>query len=85
MDDMIRDKLLDAVGTEDREWLAVDDIHPYKSRVPQSKSYTVSFPKITKFNTYLLQHYGADIVRELNEMMYDTIRQSSFRTKEDGN
>lgn len=71
MYDMIQEELLDAVGMEDREWLAADDIHPYKSLVPKSKSNTVSFPKITKFNTYLLQHYGADIVGELNEMMYD--------------
>ncbi len=33
----------------------IDDIHPYKSRVPQTKGGTVSFPrplpKLTRFNT----------------------------------
>ena len=71
MYDMTQEELLDAVEMEDREWLGTDDIHPYKSCVPKSKSNTVSFPNITKFNTYLLRHYGAAIVEELSEMMYD--------------
>ena len=71
MYDMTQEELLDAVEMEDREWLGTDDIHPYKSCVPKSKSNTVSFPNITKFNTYLLCHYGAAIVEELSEMMYD--------------
>ncbi len=49
----------------------------YKSRVPQTKGNTVSrrntvsFPKITKFSTYLLRHYAASIVEEIGQRMYD--------------
>ena len=84
MYDMIHEELLDAVGIEDREWLTADDIHPYKSLVPKSKSNTVSFPKITKFNTYLLQHYGAEIVGELNEMIW-TNQQAEAMLVPEGN
>ena len=71
MYDVTREELVAAVEAEEREWLSTDDIHPYKSRVPQTKGNTVSFPKITKFNTYLLNHYGAEIVEEINGMLYD--------------
>ena len=64
-------KELSAVEAEERAWLPTDDIHPYKSRVPYSKGNTVAFPKITRFNTYLLHHYGAEIVEEINKMLYD--------------
>ena len=53
-------ELLAEVEAEEREWLSADDIHPYKSRVPQIKGKTVSFPKITKFNTYILSHYARE-------------------------
>ena len=65
------DGLYAAVEAEEREWLSTDDIHPYKSRVPQTKGKTVSFPKITKFSTYLRSHYGEEIVDEINGMLYD--------------
>lgn len=71
MYDVTREELVAAVEAEEREWLSTDDIHPYKSRVPQTKGNTVSFPKITKFNTYLLNHYGAEIVEEINGLLYD--------------
>lgn len=71
MYDVTHEELAAAVEAEEREWLSTDDIHPYKSRVPQTKGNTVSFPKITKFNTYLLHHYGAEIVEEINELLYD--------------
>ena len=71
MYDVTREELMAAVEAEEREWLSTDDIHPYKSRVPQTKGNTVSFPKITKFNTYLLNHYGAEIVEEINGLLYD--------------
>ena len=70
MYDVTREELVAAVEAEEREWLSTDDIHPYKSRVPQTKGNTVSFPKITKFNTYLLNHYGAEIVEEMNDYCY---------------
>ncbi len=70
-DDLSTDKLISAVEAEEREWLSTDDIHPYKSRVPQTRGNAVSFPKITRFNTYLLNHFGADIVDEINGMLYD--------------
>ena len=64
-------KRADLFAAEDVEqaYSSVDDIHPYKTGV--SRSNTVAFPKITKFNTYLLCHYGAAIVEEINSMMYD--------------
>ena len=71
MYDVTREELMAAVEAEEREWLSTDDIHPYKSRVPQTKGNTVSFPKITKFNTYLLNHYSAEIVEEINGLLYD--------------
>ena len=71
MYDMTREELIAATEAEDRVWLDSDDIHPYKSRVPKTKGNTVLFPKITKFSTYLLRHYGAEIVEEINGMMYD--------------
>ena len=71
MYDVTREELVAAVEAEEREWLSTDDIHPYKSRVPQTKGNTVSFPKITKFNTYLLNHYSAEIVEEINGLLYD--------------
>ena len=71
MYDVTREELIAAVEAEEREWLSTDDIHPYKSRVPHTKGNTVSFPKITKFNTYLLNHYGAEIVEEINGLLYD--------------
>ena len=71
MYDVTREELVAAVEAEEREWLSTDDIHPYKSRVPQTKGNMVSFPKITKFNTYLLNHYGAEIVEEINGLLYD--------------
>lgn len=66
-----QEELIAAVEAEERAWLSTDDLHPYKSCVSYSKSNTVAFPKITKFNTYLLHHYGAEIVEEINGMMYD--------------
>lgn len=51
MYDVTREELVAAVEAEEREWLSTDDIHPYKSRVLHTKGNTVSFPKITKFNT----------------------------------
>lgn len=51
MYDVTRDELESAVEAEERAWLSTDDIHPYKSQVPQTKGNTVSFPKITKFST----------------------------------
>lgn len=71
MYDVTREELVAAVEAEEQEWLSTDDIHPYKSRVPHTKGNTVSFPKITKFNTYLLNHYGAEIVEEINGLLYD--------------
>ena len=71
MYDVTREELVAAVEAEEREWLSTDDIHPYKSRVLHTKGNTVSFPKITKFNTYLLNHYGAEIVEEINGLLYD--------------
>lgn len=72
MYDVTREELVAAVEAEEREWLSTDDIHPYKSRVLHTKGNTVSFPKITKFNTYLLNHYGAEIVEEINGLLYDS-------------
>ena len=54
---MKQEELVAAVEAEEKVWLSTDDIHPYKSRVPQTKGNTVSFPKITKINTFLLHHY----------------------------
>lgn len=71
MYEMTKEELVAAVEAEEQAWLSTDDIHPYKSRVPQTKGNTVSFPKITKFNTYLLHHYGAEIIEEINGMLYD--------------
>ena len=71
MYDVTRKELIVSAEAEDRAWLSTDDIHPFKSHVPLTKGNTVSFPKITKFNTYLLQHYGADIVEEINNLLYD--------------
>ena len=71
MYDMTCEELVAAAEAEERAWLSTDDIHPYKSRVPQTKGNTVSFPKITKFSTYLLRHYGAEIVEEINGLLYD--------------
>ena len=71
MYDVTHEELVAAVEAEERAWLSTDDIHPYKSRVPQTKGNTVSFPKITRFSTYLLRHYGAEIVEEINGLLYD--------------
>ena len=71
MYDVTREELVAAVEEEERAWLSTDDIPPYKSRVPQTKGSTVSFPKITTFSSYLLRHYGASIVEEINGMLYD--------------
>ena len=65
------DELYAAAEAEEREWLSTDDIHPYKSRVRKTKGNTVSFPKITKFNTYILSHYAREIVEEINGLLYD--------------
>ena len=71
MYDVTHDELLAEVEAEEREWLSADDIHPYKSRVCKTKGNTVSFPKITKFNTYILSHYAREIVEEINGLLYD--------------
>ena len=80
MYDVTREELMAAVEAEEREWLSTDDIHPYKSRVPQTKGNTVSFPKITKFNTYLLNHYSAEIVEEMQtaSRRHKTVRRFSM-------
>ena len=70
-EEMNRAELLTNDETEGQAYSFADDIHPYKSGASRSKSNTVSFPKITKFNTYLLRHYGAAIVDEINSRMYD--------------
>ena len=66
-----RTGLFAAVEMEEQAYSAAEDVHPYKSGASRSKSNTVAFPKITKFNTYLLHHYGAAIVDEIGGMMYD--------------
>ena len=68
-EEMNRAELITNDETEEQAYSSVDDVHPYKSRA--SRNNTVSFPKITKFNTYLLRHYGAAIVEEINSRMYD--------------
>jgi hypothetical protein len=54
-EDLSTDELISASEAEERAWFSEDDIHPYKSRVPQTKGGTVSFPrplpKLTRFNT----------------------------------
>ena len=51
-EEMNRAELITNDETEEQAYSFADDIHPYKSGASRSKSNTVSFPKITKFNTY---------------------------------
>ena len=43
-------------------------VHPYKEKAPAN---TVLFPKITRFSTYLLKHYGEQLLSDLGQMLYD--------------
>ena len=56
---------------DEQALLETEDIHPHKSGRTHSPGNAVSFPKLIKFSTYLLRHYGADIVDEINQMLYD--------------
>ena len=43
-------------------------VHPYKEKAPAN---SVPFPKITRFSTYLLKHYGEQLLSDLGQMLYD--------------
>ena len=53
------------------EWLRDESEHPYKFVPTKTSGNTVPFPAITKCNTYILRHYAADIVEEIEQRMYD--------------
>ena len=63
--DLTCEELVSAAEAEEREWLSTDDIQPYKSRygttVPTVPTALRPLPKLMKFNTYLLNHFGADM------------------------
>ncbi len=71
MYDTSRKELTCTNAAEEHERKALGDIYPYKTCAPRGGRNTVTFPKITRFNTYLLRHCGANIVAEINEMLYD--------------
>lgn len=55
----------------DEEWLCDESEHPYKLAPTKDKGNTVLFPAITKCNTFILRHYAASIVEEIEQRVYE--------------
>ena len=58
-------------GIAQEEWLRDESEHPYKFVPTKPSGNTVPFPAITKCNTFILRHYAAGIVEEIEQRMYD--------------
>ena len=58
-------------GIAQEEWLRDESEHPYKFVPTKANGNTVPFPAITKCNAYILRHYAASIVEEIEQRMYD--------------
>ena len=58
-------------GVIQEEWLRDGSEHPYKFEPTKAKWNTVAFPAITKCNTYIMRHYAANIVEDIEQSMYD--------------
>ena len=58
-------------GIAQEEWLRDESEHPYKFVPTKASGNTVSFPAITKCNTYILHHCASSIVEEIGQRMYD--------------
>ena len=62
---------VEANGMSLSEWMHDESEHPYKLTPTRNNRKTVQFPAIIKCNTYILRHYGASIVEDIEQRMYD--------------
>ena len=62
---------VEANGMSLSEWMHDESEHPYKLTPTRNNRKTVQFPAIIKCNTYILRHFGASIVEDIEQRMYD--------------